>query len=70
MTDFVNVQFQPTKGRHFCHSQIRSQDERSNAKMDYTAIKEAISPRTLNKFTFALLVFWIVVGTILCGAFS
>ncbi|XP_074622184.1 uncharacterized protein LOC141880592 [Acropora palmata] len=38
--------------------------------MDCTAIKEAISPKTLNKFTFALLVFWIVVGTILCGAFS
>ena len=38
--------------------------------MDCTAIKEAISPKTLNKFTFALLVCWIVVGTILCGAFS
>ena len=44
--------------------------ERSNAKMDCTAIKEAISPKTLNRFTFAFLVCWIVVGTILCGAFS
>ena len=38
--------------------------------MDCTAIKEAISPKTLNKFTYALLLWWIVVGTILCGAFS
>ncbi|XP_067022322.1 NACHT, LRR and PYD domains-containing protein 9-like [Acropora muricata] len=38
--------------------------------MDCTAIKEAISPKTLNKFTYALLLCWIVVGTILCGAFS
>ncbi|XP_067021922.1 uncharacterized protein [Acropora muricata] len=73
MKHFAGDQFQPTKRRqfkHFGHSQIRSQDERSNAKMDCTPIKEAISPKTLNKFTFALLVFWIVVGTILCGAFS
>ena len=38
--------------------------------MDCTAIKEAISPKTLSKFTYALLLCWIVVGTILCGAFS
>ncbi|XP_044173456.1 nucleotide-binding oligomerization domain-containing protein 1-like [Acropora millepora] len=38
--------------------------------MDCKAIKEAISPKTLNKFTFALLTCWIVLGTILCGAFS
>ncbi|XP_015756904.1 PREDICTED: NACHT, LRR and PYD domains-containing protein 3-like [Acropora digitifera] len=73
MKHFAGCQFQPTKGRqlkHFCHSQIRSKDERSNAKMDCTTIKEAISPKTLNKFTYALLLCWIVVGTILCGAFS
>ncbi|XP_029209684.2 nucleotide-binding oligomerization domain-containing protein 1-like [Acropora millepora] len=38
--------------------------------MECTAIKEAISPKTLNKFTFALVICWIVAGTILCGAFS
>ena len=37
--------------------------------MDCTAIKEAISPKTLNKFTFALVICWFVVGGILCGAF-
>ena len=38
--------------------------------MDCTIIKEAISPKTLSKFTFALALCWIVVGAILCGAFS
>ena len=38
--------------------------------MDCTAIKEAISPKTLNKFTFALVIVWIVVGATLCIAFS
>ena len=38
--------------------------------MDCTVIKEAISPKTLSKFTFALLICWIVLGGILCGAFS
>ncbi|XP_015773438.1 PREDICTED: nucleotide-binding oligomerization domain-containing protein 2-like [Acropora digitifera] len=38
--------------------------------MDLTAIKEAISPKTLNKFTFALVIVWIVVGATLCTAFS
>ena len=38
--------------------------------VDCTAIKDAISPKTLNKFTFALLILWIVVGTTLCIAFS
>ena len=38
--------------------------------MDCTIIKEAISPKTLSKFTFALTLFWIVVGAVLCGAFS
>ena len=38
--------------------------------MDCTAIKEAISPKTLNKFTFALVIVWIVVGATLCTAFS
>ena len=38
--------------------------------MDCTAIKEAISPKTLNKFTFALVIIWIVVGATLCIAFS
>ena len=39
-------------------------------KMDCTAIKEAISTKTLNKFTFALVIVWIVVGATLCIAFS
>ena len=38
--------------------------------MDCTIIKEAISPKTLSKFTFALILCWIIVGAILCGAFS
>ena len=38
--------------------------------VDCMAIKEAISPKTLNKFTFALVICWFVVGGILCGAFS
>ena len=37
--------------------------------VDFTAIKEIISPKTLSKFTFALLVLWTVLGGILCGAF-
>ena len=38
--------------------------------VDFTAIKEIISPKTLSKFTFALLVLWIVLGGTLCVAFS
>ena len=38
--------------------------------VDFTTIKEIISPKTLSKFTFALLVLWIVLGGILCVAFS
>ena len=38
--------------------------------VDCTAIKDAISPKTLNKFTFALVLVWIVVGATLCIAFS
>ena len=38
--------------------------------MDCTAIKESISPKTLNKFTFALVIVWIVVGATLCIAFA
>ena len=37
--------------------------------VDFTTIKEIISPKTLSKFTFALIVLWIVLGGILCGAF-
>ena len=35
-----------------------------------TVIKEAISPKTLNKFRFVLVICWILFGAILCGAFS
>ena len=38
--------------------------------VDFTAIKDAISPKTLNKVTFALVTVWIVVGATLCIAFS
>ena len=38
--------------------------------VDCTAIKEAISPKTLNKFAFALVIVWIVVGVTLCIVFS
>ncbi|XP_044175185.1 NACHT, LRR and PYD domains-containing protein 14-like [Acropora millepora] len=37
--------------------------------VDFTTIKEVISPKTLSKFTFALVVLWTVLGGILCGAF-
>ena len=37
--------------------------------MDCSVIKEAISPKTLNQFRFALLICWFVVGAILSGAF-
>ena len=37
--------------------------------VDFTAIREIISPKTLSKFTFALLVLWTVLGGILSGAF-
>ena len=37
--------------------------------VDITTIKEVISPKTLSKFTFALVVLWTVLGAILCGAF-
>ncbi|XP_067042459.1 NACHT, LRR and PYD domains-containing protein 13-like [Acropora muricata] len=37
--------------------------------VDFTAIKDAISPKTLNKVTFALVIVWIVVGATLCTAF-
>ena len=38
--------------------------------MDCTAIREAISPKTLNKFTFALAIIRIVVGATLCTVFA
>ena len=38
--------------------------------VDCTAIKDAIIPKTLNQFTFALVSFWIVVSATLCIAFS
>ena len=37
--------------------------------VDVTTIKEVISPKTLSKFTFALVVLWTVLGGILFGAF-
>ena len=37
--------------------------------VDFTTIKEVISPKTLSKFTFALVVLWTVLGAILCAAF-
>ncbi|XP_044168873.1 nucleotide-binding oligomerization domain-containing protein 1-like [Acropora millepora] len=38
--------------------------------VDCTAIKDAIIPKTLNQFRFALFILWIVVGATLCIAFS
>ena len=38
--------------------------------VDCTAIKDAIIPKTLNQFRFALVLVWIVVGATLCIAFS
>ena len=49
-----------------CHTQIRS---KIKCKMYCTAIKEAIRPKTLNKFTFRLVICWVVFGGILFGAF-
>ena len=37
--------------------------------VDLTTIKEIISPKTLSKFTYSLVVLWTVLGGILCGAF-
>ena len=37
--------------------------------VDFTTIKEIISPNTLSKFTFALVLLWTVLGGIVCGAF-
>ena len=38
--------------------------------VDCTAIKEAISPKTFNKFAYALVIVWFVVGATLCIAFA
>ena len=38
--------------------------------VDCTAIKDAIIPKTLNQFRFALVILWIAVGATLCIAFS
>ena len=38
--------------------------------VDCTAIKVKITPKTLNLFTFALVILWIVVGVTLCVVFS
>ncbi|XP_067039497.1 nucleotide-binding oligomerization domain-containing protein 2-like [Acropora muricata] len=38
--------------------------------VDCTAIKDAIIPKTLNQFRFALVILWIVVGATMCIAFS
>ena len=38
--------------------------------VDCTAIKELLIPKTLNKFTYVLVVVWFVVGATLCVAFS
>ncbi|XP_044168872.1 nucleotide-binding oligomerization domain-containing protein 2-like [Acropora millepora] len=59
------------KNTPVCRTQIRSDDETIKCKMvDCTAIKDAIIPKTLNQFTFALVIVWIVVGATLCIAFS
>ncbi|XP_044179384.1 NACHT, LRR and PYD domains-containing protein 12-like [Acropora millepora] len=73
MKQFAGCQSQPTKRRqfkHFCQSHMRSKDSRSNAKMDCTIIKEAISTKTLSKLANVLFICWIVVGAVLVGAFS
>ena len=38
--------------------------------VDCTAIKEAITPKTFNKFAYALVIVWFVVGATLCIAFA
>ncbi|XP_044168848.1 NACHT, LRR and PYD domains-containing protein 12-like [Acropora millepora] len=56
-----------------CQSRHPGQKRRRTIKcnmVDCTAIKDAISPKTLNKITFALVIVWIVVGATLCIAFS
>ena len=64
-------QSRPTKGRQFLPhpDQKRRQTIKCNM-VDCTAIKDAIIPKTLNQFTFALVLVWIVVGATLCVAFS
>ena len=71
MKHLAGCQSRPTKGRQFYHFYHSQQRRAIKCKMvDFTAIKEIISPKTLSKFTFALLVLWIVLGGILCVAFS
>ena len=75
MKHFAGCQSRPTKrtpvtGRFLPHL---DQKRRGTIKCEMdgcTVIKEAINPKTLNKFRFALVLCWIVFGAILCGAFS
>ena len=71
MNHFAGCQSQHTKGRlTFLPLPDQKRRRTIKCKMDCTAIKEAISLKTLNKFTFALVIVWIVVGATLCIAFS
>ena len=74
MNHFAGGQSRPTKRTPVILTFLPHPDQKQrrtiNCKMDCTAIKEAISPKTLNKFTFALAIVWIVVGATLCIAFA
>ena len=60
-----------TKGRQFSPHPDQKRRQTIKCKMiDCTAIKDAIIPKTLNQYRFALVILWIVVGATLCIAFS
>ena len=74
MNHFAGCQSRPTRRTPVSLTFLPHPDQKQRLtikyKMDCTAIKEAISPKTLNKFTFALAIIWIVVGATLCIAFA
>ena len=69
MKHFAGGQSQPTKSNIFATPRLKAKTT-FKLKMDLTAVKDAIIPKTLNKFTFALVIVWIVVGATFCIAFS
>ena len=71
MKHFAGCMSQPRKGRKFLPRPDQKRRRTIKCKMvDCTAIKDAIIPKTLNQFRFALVILWIVVGATLCIAFS
>ena len=73
MKHFAGCQFRPTKRTPlltFSSYPDLKQRRTIKYKMELSAIMEKICPKTLNKFTFPLVLCWITLGGILIGAFS